>query len=85
VKAGSLMVSLAFIDHRGCNRRGVALTRALHETGKLEDLMTLENRLKGRFLKPFKDELWKTEGPSSVGGIVGRTLQVNIFEGRSFP
>jgi len=47
--------------------------------------MALENRLEGRFLKPFKDELWKTEGPSPVGGAVGRMLKVNIFEGRSFP
>lgn len=63
----------------------VNLTKALHEIGKLEELMALENRLEGKFLKPFKDELWKRDGPSPVGGAVGHMLQVKIFEGRSFP
>lgn len=63
----------------------VNLTKALHEIGKLEELMALENRLEGRFLKPFKDELWKRDGPSPVGGAVGHMLGVKIFEGRSFP
>jgi len=47
--------------------------------------MTLENRMEDKFLKPFKDELWKRGSPSPLGRIVGRMLKVNIFEGRSFP
>ena len=66
-------------------RNYIDLTKSLYEIGKLEDLMKLENRLEGRFLKPFKDELPKRDGPSPIGGTVGWMLKVNIFEGRSFP
>jgi len=67
VKAGSLMVFLAFIDHRGCNRRGVALTRALHEIGKLEDLMPLENRMKEQVLEALQRRALENRG-TFIGG-----------------
>lgn len=66
-------------------RSYVALTKALHQMGRLEELMNLENRLEKGFLKPFKNELPKRDGPSPLALVAGRLLGVSTFAGRSFP